>query len=193
VKNRIKEFWRNLGKRERYTLSAGLALVLLFLAVHTVFLPLFEARSKLHRSIQSSEKTLKEVAALGSEFEIYRKDLEAVQAALAARPPQFTLFSFIEQKAGDAGVRSNIKNMRPTRAPLSADVEEAVIEIGLDKITLNQLVRFLHAAESAQDAVRVRKVSVRRSAEDPQYLSAQFQIATYQKIRGETPAQERSS
>ncbi|MDD2671992.1 MAG: type II secretion system protein GspM [Syntrophales bacterium] len=191
--NRIKDFWTKLGKRERYALGAGLAVIILFFAVNSALIPLIEAGGKLQRSIRSSEKTLKEITALSSEFEGYKKDLELVRSALASRSPGFSLYSFIEQKAGEAGVRSNIKSMRPGRSPLSAEVEESVLEMGMDKITLNQLVRFLHAADSAPDAVRFRKVSVRRSAEDPRYLSAQFQIATYQKIRSETASPGRTS
>jgi hypothetical protein len=50
----------------------------------------------------------------------------------------------------------------------------------LDKITIRQLADFLYFAESPADLIRIKKLSVSKMKENPEYLSAQFLISSFQ-------------
>lgn len=192
MQDKIREAWDRLGKRDRVVLTAGIALALTILIVQFALVPYFEARGKLTKAIRTNEKTLKEMVALGSEYRVLRQGMEEIQQGMSRRAPNFTLFSHLERKAGEAGVRNNIKQMQPSRTPLSGSYEETSVEIKLEKVTLKQLVNFLYAVESPEELVRVKRMSVKRSTEAPQYLSALIQVATFEPARNEMIPARRS-
>jgi hypothetical protein len=50
----------------------------------------------------------------------------------------------------------------------------------MDKLTMKQLADFLYMVESPRDLIRVRKLSVGKMKESPEYINAQIQVFTYQ-------------
>jgi len=184
----MRDAWNKLGKRERVVLAAGATLALIIIIVQFVLLPYADARSKLSQALRANEKILKEMVALGAEYQGLQKGMETIRKGVALRAPAFTLFSHLEKKAAQAGIRSNIKHMQPARAQVSGPYEESSVEIKLEKITLKQLVNFLYSVESPEDLVSVKRLSVKKSPENPQYLSAVVQVVTYEKAREEAPA-----
>lgn len=176
----MREFWNKLGARQKKTVIAGAAVVAVIIFVQFAFLPFLETKKKMKRSIALNEATLKEVYKLDSEYASIKQDTSAVQAALARRAPDFSLFSFIEKKAGETGVRGNIKSLQPSRPVAAGPFEEVSADIKLEKVTLKQVVDFLAATESGEQAIALRRLSLSRSSDNPEYLSAQIQLVTFQ-------------
>ncbi len=52
----------------------------------------------------------------------------------------------------------------------------------LDKLTMKQLTDFLYLAESPEEMIRVRRLSLAKMKESPEYLSALIQVFTYQPL-----------
>jgi len=192
VQDRIREWWGKLGKRDKAVVAGGIGLLLLVLVIEYAVFPYAEARKKLDQSLRSGEKVLKEMVVLGAEYETLRKGVDELQRGIARRPGEFTLFSYLEKKAGDSGIRSNIKQMKPSRSPMSGPYEEVSVEIKLEKITLKQLVHFMHAVESPENVVRVKRITVKKSPEDTRYLAALIQVVTYQQTRPDLPRQAKA-
>ena len=96
----------------------------------------------------------------------------------------FSLFSFIEKKAAEARVKNNIKSLQPSRPLPAGSFEEISADIKLEKVTLKQVVDFLAVAESAEQAIALRRLILARSPDSPEYLSAQIQLVTFQNQRG---------
>lgn len=180
----MKEFWNRLNPRQKKTVIAGAAVVALIIFVQFVFLPFLEGKKKMKRSIALNETTLKEMYRLETEYSSIKREVGVVQAALAKRPADFSFFSFIEKKAGETGVRGNMKSLQPGRPAPAGSFEEVSADIKLEKVTLKQLVDFLAAAESVEQATALKRLSVSRSPDNPEYLSAQIQLVTFQHQRG---------
>lgn len=184
----MKEFWNKLNARQKKTVLAGAAVVALIILVQLVFLPFLDGKKKMKRSIALNEATLKEMYRLDAEYSSIKRDVGAIQAALAKRPADFSFFSFIEKKAGETGVRGNVKSLQPARPVPAGSFEEVSADIRLEKVTLKQVVDFLAAAESVDQGVGVRKVSISKNSENPEYLSAQIQFVTFQyQLGGAVP------
>jgi len=98
------------------------------------------------------------------------------------RPPGFALFSYLEKRAGDAGVKTNIKSINPLKSSPEGAYEETAVEMKLDKLTMKQLTDFLYLVESREDLVRIRKMSAGKMKESPEYLSVLIQVFTYQPL-----------
>jgi len=180
----MKTFWNNLGAREKLYILAGTGIVILIVLVQFAILPFWQERERVAKAIDAQEKILREMNAQLAEYRLLKRDMDTLQKAMASRPPNFSLYSFVERKAREAGVRPNVKAINPSRGMSAGNYEEAMADVSLEKITLRQLVQFLYHADSPQDAVRVRKLNVRKSMESPEYLAATVQLATYQAATG---------
>jgi len=184
----MKKFWEHLGERERRYVAAGAGLLSLLLLVQFAVLPLWDERQRVNRAVEAQEKILQDMHAQLSDVQLIRRDIDAVQRAIAARPANFSLYSYTEKKAREAGVRSNVKSIQPARGMSAGTFEETTADLQLEKITLRQLVQFLYQADSPAEAVRIRKLSVRKSMENPEYLTATVQLITFQPAGGARPA-----
>ena len=183
----MKKFWDNLGAREKLYILAGTGIAALILLVQFAILPFWEERERVAKAVDAQEKILKEMNAQLAEHRVLKRDMDTIQRAMAARPANFTLYSFVERKARESGVRPNVKAINPSRGMNAGSYEEAMADLILEKLTLRQLVQFLYLADSPRDAVRVRKLTVRKSLESPEYLAVTVQLATYQAAAGTRP------
>ncbi len=183
----MKKFWDNLGTREKLYIKAGAGIGCVILLFQFAILPFWEDRARVEKAVETQEKILEEMHAQLGEYRLLKHDTDALQRAIASRPPNFTLYSFVERKAREAGVRGNIKAIQPSRGLSTGSLEEATADVSLEKITTRQLVRFLYFADSPRDAVRIRKIAVRKSMESPEYLTVTVQLATYQTAAGPRP------
>ena len=176
----IKEFWARLNTKQRYYAAIGTIFVLLVLILEFGIFPLWEARDKIKRSVQTNQKKLAEIVQLDTEFTRQEAKMVRVKKVMASRPADFSLFSYLEKKAAQAGVKGNIKNMNSSRGTQTANYEESLIDIKLDKITIKQLTDFLYYAESSADLIKIKRITVSKMKESPEYLSAQMQLASFQ-------------
>ena len=176
-------FWTKfkfkLTKRERYYVSAGVALVALFIIFQFVLSPFLDAKGKTKHSIQAKEKTLKELVFLSSEYGTLKQDSEEIKKRLALRSKGFTLFSFLEKQAGQSRVKPNIKYMKPSISTDKGPYSESSVEMKLENITLKQLVEYLHLVESPENLVRIKRISVKQSKRKPEYLTALIHLVTF--------------
>ena len=170
----MKEFWEKLTASRKGWAAGAAAAALVFL-----ILPLWEARQKLDRSIVANERVLKEMTALGGEYAALKQRAEDIQHALARRPRDFTLFSYLEKKAAETQLKPNIKYINPSRPVAAGGFEESSAEMKLDAMTMKQITDFLFAVESPRDLVSVRKIAIAKMKERPEYLTMTLQASTY--------------
>jgi hypothetical protein len=74
--------------------------------------------------------------------------------------------------------------MSSSRGAQTANYEESLIDMRLDKITIKQLTDFLYYAESTADLIKIKRITVSKMKESPEYLSAQLQLASFQVLSG---------
>jgi general secretion pathway protein M len=178
----MKQFWDQLTKDQKRNVIAGLALVAGALLIQFAVVPWFEARQRVVGAIAGSEKAIRELASLGAEYGVLRQRSEEIKRVVERRPPGFALFSYLEKRAGDAGVKANIRSMNPLKSVPVEAYEETTVEMKLDKLTMKQLTDFLYLVESREDLVRIRKMTVGKMKESPEYLTAVFQVIAYQSL-----------
>jgi general secretion pathway protein M len=178
----MKRFWEQLTKSQKQTVIVGLVFAAAAVLVQFAVFPYFDARQKTMGAIAASEKTLRELANLSAEYGILRQRSEEIRRVIERRPPGFALFSYLEKRAADTGVKTNIKSINSLKSAQQGAYEETAVEIRLDKLTMKQLTDFLYRVESREDLVRIRKMSIGKMKESPEYLSVLIQAFTYQPM-----------
>lgn len=178
----IKELWNKLDAGQRKLIIGAAIFVCAALMLEWVILPFWESGKKMERAIASGQKKRLEIGDLAARYNSLKARSAALEAAAAARGADFSLFSYLEKKATQANVRGRIKNMNSSKGMQTAAFEESLVDMKLDKITIKQLTDFLYFAESPADSIRIKKMTVSKMKESPDYLSVQLQISSFQPV-----------
>jgi hypothetical protein len=174
----MRLFWEQLTKSQKQIVIAGLGFVAAALLVQFAVFPYFEARQKV-----ASRSPERKPSARDPRRGAWRPERrsEEIRRVIERRPPD--LRSFLPGKEGTStGVKTNIKSINPLKSPPADAYEEAAVEMRMDKLTMKQLTDFLYLVESREDLVRIRKMSVVKMKESPEYLSVLLQVFTYQAL-----------
>jgi len=178
----IKTFWEKLDANQRKLVAGTAILVLIALILEIAVFPFWAAKTKLTKAIQVNQKKLIELSQLDAEFALQEAAMSRIKSALASRGADFSLFAYLEKKATQANVRGRIKQMNSSKGTQSLSLEESLIDMKLEKITIKQLTDFLYYVESPADLVKIKKITVNKMKESPEYLSAQLQISSFQTL-----------
>jgi len=155
-------------------------LVIFFLMQLVVF-PLFDNRKRLQRSVEVKEAGLRDMLRMQAEYQDYQSGSQGIEKFLSNRKRGFTLFSFLEQAAGAAEVKENIKYMKPSTSKGSGPYKESMVEIKLETITMKQLVGYLHRIESPKNVTSIKRISIKGNKKEPGYLDVVLQVLTLNK------------
>ena len=168
-----------LARREKYFVSAAAIFIGIFCLFQFLIFPFFEAKRRIQRGVSAKEDGLKEILRLSSEYNRYRKSSQGIQQVIAQRSKGFTLFSFLENKAGDAGIKTFIKSMKPSLSTRAGPYKESLVEMKLEEITLHQLVNYLYRIESPDNVVSIKRISIKENKKKSDRLDAILQIVTF--------------
>lgn len=183
----IEEMWKKLDAKQR-KLVVGTAIFVLFaLILELAVFPFWDAKKKLAKSIKANQQKLVEMNKLAAEFEATEATASAIKRMAAVRGADFTLFSYLEKKATEANVRGRIKFMNSSKGAQSGTFEESLVDMRLDRITIKQLADFMYFAESPADLIRVKKISISKMKDTPEYLTVQLQISAIQPQNAKRP------
>ena len=143
-----------------------------------VISPFIEARQRMQRGIVAKTEALRTISALSGEYKTFQEDALGTKQRLASREKNFTLFSYLEKAAGEAAVKKHIKYMKPSAATVRGPFKESLVEMKLERVTLQQLTGYLQKIESPTEIVSIRRISIQANKEEADYLDAILQVST---------------
>jgi general secretion pathway protein M len=167
-----------LAQREKYLITGAACLVVLALVFHFVIFPFIESRQRMQRGIAAKTKTLRTISALSAEYKTFQEDALETKQRLASRQKNYTLFSYLEKAAGESAVKKHIKYMKPSASTARGPFKESLVEMKLERVTLQQLIGYLQEIESPTEIVSIRRISIQSNKGEPAYLDAVLQVAT---------------
>ncbi len=177
---RTKSGIDKLNSREKWVLFGGIGFVFCFLAVQLVVVPVIDARNNLLQSISRKKQELAEIKNLQQEYRTLKSKEGTIQARINQRGAGFTLFTFLDQQANEAKVKKQIKYMKPSTID-GDELNEAMVELKLQQITLSDLVGFLRLIESEQEVVFIKRFSIQESGDAQGFFDAILQVVTFEK------------
>ncbi len=183
----MKAYWTKLDPKQRYIVAGGAVFVIVALLLEFAVFPIFDAKAKMKKTIATHSKKLEEMVKIDSEFAGQDAQISRIKYAIASRRADFTLFSYLEKKAMAANVKGCIKQMNSMQGVKSPSFDENLIDLKLETITIKQLADFLYHVESPTEMIRIKRITISKMKESPDYISAQLLIASY------TPASQSRS
>jgi general secretion pathway protein M len=169
-----------LARREKYLVSVALFFIATFLLFQFLIFPFFETRERIKRGVRAKEGALREMIRLSSEYQRYRRGSQSIEQVVASRRKGFTLFSFLEMAAGEAGVKPYITYMKPSTSAGTGPYKESLVEMKLEAIILPQLIGYLYRIESPSSLVSIKRISIKENKKGSGYLDAILQVMTLQ-------------
>ena len=142
-------------------------------------MPFWEEKERFRNNVAAKQNSIQQMAVLRQEYLMLQQDTDSLAQRLQDRPKNFTLFSFLEKAAGDAGVKDNIKSMKPSASTGKGPFKESLVEMKLERITLGQMVGYLKLIESPENLVSIKRISIQSNKKETQFLDAVLQVLTF--------------
>ncbi len=182
LKERLREKsgFDKLEPRERLVIFGGIAILICFFFLQFVITPYHTASKNLDRSLANKRADIVELKLLQQEYRTLQEQAGGIRKQLETRPPNFSLFSFLDGQASEAAVKDFISYMKPSSAEIGdGDLLESLVEMKLQEIGLKQLVDFLQRIESPENVVSIKRISVQENGKQENSLDVIMQIVTF--------------
>ncbi len=168
-----------LAKREKnFVIGAACFLVIFFLFKLLIF-PFFENKDRMEKGIITLEGDLEKIIRLSGEYEAYKGDSQGIGQVLARRTRGFTLRTFLQEKANEAGVVIARIDQFPSKD--MGQFAESTMEVRLEAVTLKQLEEYLYRIESPEDLVSVPTISIKQNKKEPGYHDVILRALTFEE------------
>ncbi len=170
-----------MSKRERNMVTVAVIAIAIFMIIQFGVIPLKGKRERMARALDSKTDTLTQMIQLKAQYETLTGNARQARIQFDEREPGFTLFSFLDRLAGQAGIKDHISYMKPSR---SEDKESpyrlSLVEMKLQDIDLKQLTPYLHMVETSKNVVYIRRMSITKNRKDEGVVDAILQVETYE-------------
>ncbi len=188
LKQKISDARKRIGidrleKREKYILLFGVFFVLGFIVLQAMVLPYVEARQTMTRSLSRNESELVDIQLLRQEYLELKSRQGDIEKRLTKRTPGFSLFSFLEEQASATKVKSSVTYMKPTANEIDEGFNESIVEMKMERVTLDQLVAFLVKIESEEKIVSIQRISIQENGQEEGLLDTVLSIKTFELNR----------
>jgi general secretion pathway protein M len=172
---------KQLTQRERIILGGGGVALLLVLLYGLVFAPWRAAEARLDRRIASYRQQLTELDRLTGHYRQLAAEAAAMEGRLA-RSGNVQLVPFLEGLVDGIAGRDRLAALRPQPVPPGGSLREERVELQLQRLRLDQVVRLLQAIDSAEACLATRQLRLRQRFDDPALLDAELTVAAYGKL-----------
>ncbi|BBO67447.1 hypothetical protein DSCA_13770 [Desulfosarcina alkanivorans] len=171
-----------LNKREKISVAAAAAAIVIFVVLQFLVFPLFENNARLSQTIATRQQELEQIRLLQAEYRQTAQKADQAKRHLRTRKRGFTLFSFLEALAGKTGVKSRISYMKPsTTAQKDSPYRLSMVEMKLSEITMPQLLAYLHGIETSRDMIAIKRLSISKGEKQADLINTVFQVQTLEK------------
>lgn len=170
----------NLSPRDRNALLIGLAAVFIAVFYLGIVSPYQSAITRLDSQIASRQRQLQEVQVLRQKYLSLQGELAQAERRGASNR-NFSLFSFVENLTGQIASRENLVYMRPQPVAVKDEFKEESVEIKLEKIALDQLVRILYQIDTADAFLQVKNLRLKIRFDNKAQFDAVLTISAYER------------
>ena len=178
----LRDEWRDryldLAPRERRLVQvAGAVSLVLFLWLG-VWEPLDGSLTRLDRDLRNARRDAAEVGALGERHAELSREVGALEKK--AGRDGGSLFAQLESVTVPVVGRERIVSMNPATRDLDDEFREESVDLRLEGISSQRLLRLLHGIEVRSGGMNVARASFKRQYKDPALLDATIVVTRLQ-------------
>ena len=176
---KLPDKFKKLNKRERYGIMVAAGVVGIFIIAIFIVQPLISKTDRLRKNLQNKALELEQMRQLQSEYASLTQTTKISKSKFLGRQKGFTLFSFLDRLAGDAGIKDRISYMKPSKkVQKNSPYKISRVEMKLEAITLEQLTTYLYGVETSKNMVDIKKISISKKDKKQGLITAVLQVET---------------
>ncbi len=167
--------FEGLAPRERLLLAAAGTVAGLLIVWLGLWEPLAARQTRLGADLERARRDAAEIGDLVHRHGALRREVEALEGH-AARS-ETSLFARLEDVAVPIVGRERITAMNPARRKVDDRFEEETVDLRLEGISMERMVRLLHALELGDEPVHVARLTLKRQYKDPSALDVTLVVS----------------
>lgn len=172
---------KQLSQRERIILGSGGAVLLIILVYAGIFAPWHAAEARLDRRLAAYRQQLRELEQLTNPYRQLAAEAAVMEGRLA-RSDNVQLVPFLQGLVDTIAGRDRLTTLRPQPVTPGGILREERVELHLQRLRLDQVVRLLQAIDSAEACLATRQLRLRQRFDDPALLDVELTVAAYGKL-----------
>ncbi|MCL2790582.1 MAG: hypothetical protein FWD79_08045 [Desulfobulbus sp.] len=157
---------KKLSQREKLVVGIGGCAVILFVLVQFIVFPLIDGRDRMAKRLAAREKAVAEMRLLQKQYQEIGRKAGSLTTLLAQRDPEFSLFSFLDEKSEVSEVKELIAYMKPSESTVHDQLRQSQVEMRLQGIDLSKLVAFLGQVEAPDQLVAIDKITIQENTKE---------------------------
>jgi len=181
--NRITAYINKLSNREKIIVIAGLTGAVAIILYGSVLSPIIDRYTSLERVIRQKESEYKDILQLKGEYTALQKEYRELEKAASRTREGFSPLTFMENVSVQARIKDKVVSMKPILTPMTGDFRESSIEVKIEKIVLEQIMRYLHIIESSEYPLRIKTLHLKSRFDDPGLMDASVTVSFYEKVK----------
>lgn len=176
---RLTSQFKSMNTRERYAVGGAAVFIVFFIVYQLMISPFMEGKEKKIKLIKEKALQVQEMRGMQGEYMAMMQKGVSMRQMAAGKDAGFTLFAFLEQLAGQTGIKESISYMKPSKSvQKDTQVTLSLVEIKLQGVDMKKLMDFLFQVETSPSAVFVRGISLTKTGKEQGLLTAILQIET---------------
>lgn len=164
-----------LAPRERLLLGGALSVSTVLILWLGIWEPLAERQASLRSNLERTRREATEIGELVRRHGELTRDVDALENR--ASRSDTSLFARLEGVAVPVVGRDRITAMNPSRHNVDDRFEEEIVDLRLEGVSMERVLRLLHAIELGDDPVHVARLALKRQYKDPTALDATLLVS----------------
>lgn len=169
-----------LEQREKVFLAIGIAFVLVVIIVFGLYQPYRDALDRTERSITVKLAQIEQVRKLQAEYRLLQGRMARAEAKLVRSGASSALAS-VEDIATSIGGRENLNYIRPQPPQTQGEFHIENLDIKLEKLPLQQVVRLLWGIEKSPTQMQVRNLQLKQRFDNRSQLDVTMTVSVFRR------------
>jgi len=177
--SRLRNQFQSLNLRERLLVGAAVGILGTFLLLVLVVNPILKASTQAKARAEAASEELAAVTHLRRQYDQVSGRVTQVEERIASGSGG-EIFTTLERLARASSVK--LDSMEPRTSSPNEEYRETKVQVGMKKVTLAQLVKYLHSIESEEELLSIKSLRVRVRADTPEFLDVNFSVSSFERI-----------
>ena len=176
-----------LTRREYWWAAALVVLTVSWVFFALGVTPALERIETLKRVIPEKQNELDRLRIKVGEYVSLRENLGDLRAKITSQEKTFELLPFIESLVEQYDLTQNVKTMNQVVAQPETDVQEIIVEIEMENVTLRQLCGFIEKIQSPNTLASVKRLTLEKNLANPNLLDSRIEVRNLKPSPSYTP------
>lgn len=177
LRDRASEALAKLAPRERFLVLGAIGVTALLILWLGLIEPLGDSLVRLDRDVARGREDASTIGSLVTQYRNLRSEVDQLERGAKSDQGGASLFAQLESISVPVAGRERIVAMNPSSRQVGNELQQELVEMRIEGITMRALVTLLHGIENRDPPISVDRLAVKRQYKDPSLIDATVVVA----------------